>query len=126
MPFILIPGLARQHDIENMDIALLFTVLGASNTLGRLAAGALGGKKFVDPLIINNAALLVAGVATVMVVHSPHYSLFVLYSAVFGLCIGKFTLTIDLNLIPSHGKSTFQNLMIDPSCVRINGCYGSE
>lgn len=94
--------------MEDMDIALLFTILGASNTVGRLIAGALGGKKFVDPLIINNAALLVAGVATILVVHTSIYWLLALYSAVFGLCIGEYTCTIShrsLCVIVGFGQS---------------------
>lgn len=75
-----------------MDVALLLSILGGANTFGRLVAGALGGKTWVDALIVNNVALVLAGGATVALPFCDSHYLLVTFAAVFGLCVGKWCL----------------------------------
>lgn len=92
MPFVFLPVYARSVNIEVMDVALLLSILGGANTFGRLVAGALGGKTWVDALIVNNVALVLAGGATVALPFCDSHYLLVTFAAVFGLCVGKWCL----------------------------------
>jgi len=74
-----------------MDVALLLSIMGAANAFGRLVAGALGGKPWVDALIINNVALVLAGCSTVALPWCDTHYLLVTFAAVFGLCVAAFS-----------------------------------
>ena len=89
MPFVFLPVYAKTAGLDNMEVALLLSILGGTNLFGRLIAGALGGKSWVDALIINNVALVLAGGATVALPWCDTHYLLVTFSAVFGLCVGK-------------------------------------
>lgn len=89
MPFLLLPGYASFLGAKPMDSALLFTALGGSNTLGRLLAGAFKGRKYINAVIVNNIALIVAGAATVAVPYITSVGYLYIYVCVFGLCIGE-------------------------------------
>lgn len=89
VPFVFLPIYARSQGMEPMKVALLLSAMGGANTVGRLLAGALGERKWVDSLIVNNIGLMIAGGAVVGLPWlTQEYCLFV-FSVVFGLCVGE-------------------------------------
>jgi len=75
--------------ISEQSAAYLLTALGFSNTFGRLISGVLATRNWLDSVIINNLALLIAGAMTLVLPFCESYFLLVVFSFVFGLCVGK-------------------------------------
>lgn len=75
---------------DGMSAAYLLTALGLSNTFGRVLSGLLGTKKWVDSLVVNSLALLIAGAVTMLLPYAHSYFLLTLFAVVFGLCVGEY------------------------------------
>jgi hypothetical protein len=67
----------------------LVSTIGITNTIGRVACGVVSSLPGVDALFINNVALTVGGVATILSGISLSFSYQIFYSSVFGLSMGK-------------------------------------
>lgn len=62
----------------------------------------------VDSLVINNVALILAGVASALAPFCVSYPLLIVFSSVFGLCMGKLYMSIHIisvgtNVLIYHG-----------------------
>lgn len=69
---------------------LLLSTIGITNTLGRVACGVLTSIPGINALLINNVALTIGGIATIMSGLSLSITYQFTYAAVFGLAICKF------------------------------------
>lgn len=98
-PFLLLPMYAASMpQVNPLYPALLLTILGCSNTIGRIIAGVIGNKPWVDCLILNNIALIIAGGSTMALPFCESYELQALFAVVFGVCVGKNSTTHDCML----------------------------
>ncbi|KAF6032574.1 hypothetical protein EB796_009175 [Bugula neritina] len=94
IPFLLLPSYAVNGTgghISEQSAAYLLTALGFSNTFGRLISGVLATRNWLDSVIINNLALLIAGAMTLVLPFCESYFLLVVFSFVFGLCVAAFS-----------------------------------
>ena len=91
MPFLLIPSYVLEipGKIDAMSAACLLSILGASNTFGRVLCGILGSKKWVDALLVNNLALLIAGGLTTAIPFCSSYAVLSMFAVGFGICVCK-------------------------------------
>lgn len=87
-PFVYIADHADHLGVSKDDAALLLSILGISNTVGRLVAGWLADRPVVDSVAFHNSCLLVAGAATCVVPLLSSYELICVYLVVYGACIG--------------------------------------
>lgn len=74
---------------DSNDLEYLLSIIGIFNTIGRLIAGWLADRPWANAVFINNAALVIAGVISVM---SPFYTTYphlAIYAAGFGLFTGE-------------------------------------
>jgi hypothetical protein len=71
-----------------MSIWLVSTI-GITNTIGRVACGVVSSLPGVDALFINNMALTIGGIATILSGVSLSFGYQIFYSSVFGLAMGK-------------------------------------
>lgn len=99
-------------DFENGDYdplyaALLLSILGVSNTVGRIISGYIGTKSWVDSLVINNIALLLAGGVTMALPFCDTFSLHSLFAVVFGICVGKRRQPYVILFKPGHCHINF-------------------
>lgn len=94
VPFLLMPSyvLTIPEDISGMSAALLLSILGASNTFGRILCGILGSKKWVDALLVNNLALLIAGGATMAIPFCGSYAVLSMFAVGFGICVCEYAM----------------------------------
>ena len=90
-PFVYIADHADQLGVSKDDAVLLLSVLGISNTIGRVVAGWLADRPTVDSVSFHNVCLLIAGLATCVVPVLTSYPLICVYLVVYGLCIGMCT-----------------------------------
>ena len=69
--------------------AFLLSTLGMANTFGRVAAGWVSDRPWADCLMVNNVSLIVGGLATIAAPFIKSFEALVVYTLIFGVCIGK-------------------------------------
>jgi hypothetical protein len=67
----------------------LVSTIGITNTIGRVVCGLVSSLPGADALFINNIALTVGGIATILSGISLSFGYQVFYSCVFGLAMGE-------------------------------------
>lgn len=90
IPFSYIVDRAVQLNIPSSKAAFLISIMGITNTVGRVLCGFLADLSFVDPLKLNNAILLVSGFALLLEPLCTTYTTLVIFSLVYGLCIAAY------------------------------------
>ncbi|CAH1796576.1 unnamed protein product [Owenia fusiformis] len=88
-PFVYLYMQAIQF-VDPNEAAFLLSIIGISNTAGRVVAGWLSDRTWADCLVINNFALVVAGAVCIAIPHCTQYWMFVLVCVIYGLCIACF------------------------------------
>lgn len=90
IPFMYLVDRATQLGISPDNGAMLLSVIGITNTIGRVICGWISDMPNVSPFLINNIALILGGSFTIILpIYFNTFSLLILYASVFGLSIGK-------------------------------------
>lgn len=89
VPFVYLTLFAGTLGVDAKDASFFLSVIGITNTVGRIFYGWLSDRGWVRPVTINNVTLILCGVLTVFVPLMKSYLLLMIYSAVFGFLIGK-------------------------------------
>ncbi|UYV61903.1 hypothetical protein LAZ67_1007028 [Cordylochernes scorpioides] len=90
IPFIFLVDRAVLVGIPKEQAMLLLSVIGVTNTFGRVFCGYISDKPQVSALVINNCALIMGGVATAISPFFSSYIVLVIYGGVFGFSIACF------------------------------------
>ncbi|XP_046547158.1 monocarboxylate transporter 12-like [Haliotis rubra] len=90
VPFVYLVDRAISLDIDEGKAAFLLSIIGITNTIGRVLAGFLADLRKVDSLLINNVAMLLLGIATMLAPFCTTYPLLCTFAAVFGLCVAAY------------------------------------
>ena len=98
-PFVYIGDHAFHIGVSKDDTAILLSILGISNALGRLIAGWVADSPPVDPVTFHNVCLFVAGAATCVVPLIVSFELICVYLVVYGICFGQSVYLSHLSLI---------------------------
>lgn len=88
VPYILLPDLATMCDVESDMAALLISIIGLSNTLARILFGFIADMKCVNRLMLYSILMTICGISSLFVAYYKMYFLLVLYSTIFGICMG--------------------------------------
>ena len=99
VPFIYLIDKAVETGYSKGQAAILLSILGITNTVGRVLAGWVSDRPWADCLLINNLALVVGGISTTMVPLCTHYWMLATYASIFGMCIGTCTFCIRDTLL---------------------------
>lgn len=91
IPFIYISDRAKLLGCSPEQCAFILSCIGVANTLGRVFCGWASDNPRVNALVMNNLALTVGGVATIL---SPiifnTYNTLIAYAAIFGFSVATF------------------------------------
>lgn len=90
VPFVYMPTHAIDLGLSSRNAAFLISIIGITNTVGRVAVGFLSDQPWADCLVINNIALIIGGVATMFVPYYASYGQLAAYSSIFGLAVAVF------------------------------------
>ncbi|OWF56683.1 monocarboxylate transporter 7-like [Mizuhopecten yessoensis] len=90
MPYIYLPDRALEAGISKTDAALLVSVIGIANTIGRVVFGWMADQKWVNRLMLYSTALTICGIATALSPLSNSFEYLLVYAAVFGAFIGVY------------------------------------
>ena len=91
IPFQFVPAMAQDKiNATKSQADFLVTVMGITNTAGRVVVGLAVYWIPVHPLIILGVGLMLGGIVTVLNHLYQTYALLVTYSALHGVVFGKF------------------------------------
>ncbi|KAL3886819.1 hypothetical protein ACJMK2_026787 [Sinanodonta woodiana] len=90
VPYVYLVDKAELHGIDKTKAAFLLSVIGITNIIGRLLAGALADYFKGASLIINNVAMAIAGVAILLTPFCVSYESMCVVASVFGLCTAAY------------------------------------
>ena len=80
---------AEEIGMHKDEAIFLLSIIGITNTIGRVISGWIADRPWTNVLHLNNGALIVAGVTTILVAFCQTYSWLCAYAAVFGFCVGE-------------------------------------
>ncbi|CAG7815408.1 unnamed protein product [Allacma fusca] len=102
-PYTYLIGLAKENGLKESDASVFISVIGASNTVGRIACGLFADMKIIHPLLTDGFSLLLCGTATTIVPFLHDYWLFFAYSVLFGFAIAFHVSLLTINLVEIVG-----------------------
>lgn len=114
IPFYFLVDRALIMGISNTKAAFLLSIIGITNTVGRILSGFLANLKNVNALVINNVALVIASVALALQPFCTVYPALVVFCLVFGLCCAAYvslTSIILCDLLGLHKLSSAFGLL---------------
>lgn len=91
VPFIYLPLQAQSVGVSQERATFLVSILGIVNIIARVLCGFLSDHPKMNALMINNVALILAGLATIFVPFMNSFGLLVFYCVIFGFGTGMQT-----------------------------------
>ena len=104
VPFLYIPSMAS--DKENISVdqaALLLSVIGISNTFGRIGCGYISDFSWVDSLFVTNVSFFLTGVCIFIFPFLNSFTEYIILSLIFGLCIASLVTLTSIVLVDVLG-----------------------
>ncbi|KAK2194069.1 hypothetical protein NP493_3g11038 [Ridgeia piscesae] len=91
IPFVFLADYAASLGVDPSSTASLLVIIGVTNTIGRVTAGALANVPSVNILHLNNVSLVITGVATALCGALCNcFAHLAIYAAVFGFFVAAF------------------------------------
>jgi MFS family permease len=90
IPFVYVAERAIVMGIPATHASFLLSVIGITNTIGRILSGFLADLKWVDSLLLHNVMMIVGGLACILNTFATTYPLMIAFSAVFGLSVAAY------------------------------------
>ncbi|XP_023233486.1 monocarboxylate transporter 12-like isoform X1 [Centruroides sculpturatus] len=109
VPYVYTKVRANALGITDEHTSILLSVIGISNTVGRVALGYLSDRKWVNRLFLYNASLTICGLATAFSCYCTTYTTLVIYSAIFGGTAGAYVSLTSVILVDLLGLEKLTN-----------------
>ncbi|PVD27384.1 hypothetical protein C0Q70_12542 [Pomacea canaliculata] len=126
VPFVFIPERAMKLGFSEDKAAFLLSIIGITNTVGRVLTGVLANLNKIDSLVINNIAMLLCGVTTFIYPFCQSYELLCFIAAVFGLSVAAYISLSSILLCDMLGVEQLTNAFGFLTLARgVSSCAGS-
>uniref|UniRef100_A0A915PIC1 Major facilitator superfamily (MFS) profile domain-containing protein n=1 Tax=Setaria digitata TaxID=48799 RepID=A0A915PIC1_9BILA len=109
VPFMFLIDMAVAKGYTKGSGSLLLSVIGITNTVGRIAFGWLADRGWLSALTINNFALVGCGVLTCLCPVLPGYAGLMVYSILFGFIISAYISLTSIVLVDELGLDRLTN-----------------
>ncbi|VDK83285.1 unnamed protein product [Litomosoides sigmodontis] len=109
VPFMFLIDMAVAKGHTKGSGSLLLSVIGVTNTIGRIAFGWLADRGWLSALTINNFALLGCGTLTCLCPLLPGYGGLMIYSILFGFIISAYISLTSIVLVDELGLDRLTN-----------------
>uniref|UniRef100_A0A8D9BUH3 Monocarboxylate transporter 12 n=1 Tax=Cacopsylla melanoneura TaxID=428564 RepID=A0A8D9BUH3_9HEMI len=109
VPFMYIKERAVLTGMASQQAMLLVSVIGITNTVGRVVCGLVTSIPGANSLLINNVALTVCGASTILSNISSHTTYQFAYASVFGLSISCFASLRSIVIVDLVGLEKLTN-----------------
>merc|ERR1711936_565533 len=103
-PFVYLPSMAAQYeDISVEDAAFLVSIIGVSNTLGRVLSGWVSDFEWVNSLVVTNLAILLSALCVFILPFCSSYGGFVTVALLFGFFVAAYISLTSIVLVDLLG-----------------------
>ncbi|XP_070491852.1 monocarboxylate transporter 14-like isoform X1 [Chironomus tepperi] len=107
VPFFYIVDSAKQLNIENPSS--LISIIGITNTFGRIACGYVADFPAVNSLLLNNCCLVLCAIALAAVPLCTTYAMYMIASVVFGIGLAGYMSLTSIILVDLLGLDKLTN-----------------
>jgi len=97
------------YGIDAVKASFLISIIGGSNTIGRVFAGIVADRLWKRPLVIATFGLLIIGIATLLVPLCTTFTSMSIYAAVFGIFLAAYTSLTSVILVEFWGLERLTN-----------------
>ncbi|UYV83097.1 hypothetical protein LAZ67_22002212 [Cordylochernes scorpioides] len=109
VPFMYIPECAGLRGVDKNSAAFLLSVIGITNTLGRVLVGWLADRPGVSALLLNNVSIIICGFLVALVPLCQTYIAFVSLCVLFGLFVSAYICLTSIILVELLGLDKLTN-----------------
>lgn len=110
VPYVFLPIRATTMEIADpRQASFLLSIIGITNTIGRIVFGYIADFKFVNRLMLYNTVLVLCGLASFVSSLCVTYPLMAAYAGVFGFMIGVYTCLTPIVLVDLLGLKKLSN-----------------
>lgn len=109
VPYVFLPNRAAAMGMDESEGAFLISIVGISNTVGRIVFGFLADFKCINRLMLYNTVLVLCGACSLLSALCFNYPLMATYSASFGLFIGVYICLTPIVLVDLLGLENLSN-----------------
>ncbi|XP_076457741.1 monocarboxylate transporter 5-like [Babylonia areolata] len=103
IPFFYVTVKAEELGMAPEDSYFLLSIIGITNTVGRIISGWIADRPWINALHLNNGALIIAGVGTILVAFCHSLPWLCVYAAGFGICVAVFVSLRSILLVELLG-----------------------
>ncbi|KAI8779594.1 uncharacterized protein LOC106064073 [Biomphalaria glabrata] len=90
IPYFHIPEKGAELGMSQERASFLISIIGITNTIGRIVCGWLADRPYISPLHMNNAALLIAGITVLLCPLATGEVFLAVLAACLGVCLAVF------------------------------------
>merc|ERR1719412_2082817 len=103
-PFVYLPSMAAQYDgISTEDAAFLVSVIGISNTLGRVISGWISDFSWVNSLVVTNTAIILSALTVFLFPFCTSYASLTVMALLFGFFVAAYISLTSIILVDLLG-----------------------
>ncbi|KAL7644471.1 UNVERIFIED_CONTAM: hypothetical protein RMT77_005303 [Armadillidium vulgare] len=108
-PFVYLPGAAIEKGIDKDSATLLVSIIGITNTIGRVLSGLIADIPKVDPLWVNNLSIIFSGVCMFLTPFANSFGAFVAIAVFFGFFVSAYISLTSIILVDLLGLCSLTN-----------------
>nr|CAD7574695.1 unnamed protein product [Timema californicum] len=109
VPFFYLVDAAIKDGIDPKSASFLLSIIGITNTVGRVVCGYVADFPWVDSLLLNNICLLVSTIAVASTPFCESYASYIVMSIFFGLAISGYISLTSIILVDLLGLDKLTN-----------------
>ncbi|XP_030373139.1 monocarboxylate transporter 4 [Scaptodrosophila lebanonensis] len=109
VPFVYLVDAAKEHGIAKNDAAMLLSIIGITNTVGRVFCGWVADLPQVNSLLLNNICLLISTVAVTLTPLCYSYGAYITMAVFFGIAISGYISLTSIILVDLLGLDKLTN-----------------
>ncbi|XP_045769728.1 monocarboxylate transporter 4 isoform X4 [Maniola jurtina] len=109
VPFVYIVDAAQLNGVEQSQASFLLSIIGITNTIGRIACGWVADFPWMDSLLLNNICLVIATISVALTPFCYSYATYVCVAIAFGIAISGYISLTSIILVDLLGLDKLTN-----------------
>lgn len=109
VPFVYLVDAAHLNGVEQSKASFLLSIIGITNTIGRIACGWVADFPWMDSLLLNNICLVIATISVALTPFCSSYASYVAVAIAFGIAISGYISLTSIILVDLLGLDKLTN-----------------
>ncbi|XP_065224690.1 uncharacterized protein LOC135848662 isoform X2 [Planococcus citri] len=109
VPFVYLVEAAKMENISANQASFLISIIGITNTFGRVICGYIADLPWVDSLFLNNICLLVSSISVAATPFCHTYAQFIIMAIFFGIAVSGYISLTSIILVDLLGLDKLTN-----------------